>query len=423
MDIAQVVFLVGGLGSRLGDLTTETAKPLLPVGGKPFLDYLLGEASRFGFRRALLLCSYRSDDVRRNYEGRVVRGMRIEVAIEPTPAGTGGALAQAADRLDESFFLANGDSLFDFNWLSLPSAGTGRSDWVARMTLASGISGSRYGRVDVERGQVHAFIPAGESNRPINAGIYLMRKSILRWIDETPCSLERDVLPRLAAEGLLEGYTFDGPFIDIGIPADFERAATLVPAIARRPAAFLDRDGVLNHDLGYVHRTDQFQWIDGAREAVRWLNDAGYLVFVVTNQAGVAHGYYDEKAVHQLHEWMQGELHRFGAHIDGFEYSPFHPEATIAAYRCDSPLRKPAPGMILKCLEDWPVAPSASFLIGDRQTDLAAASAAGIPGHLFSGGNLFDFVRKIVPGHRALPNRGGSNDRATTSDVANAKPT
>ena len=422
MNIEQVVFLVGGLGSRLGGLTVETAKPMLPVGGRPFLDYLLDEASRYGLRRALLLCGYRADDVRQSYDGRVVRGMKVEVAVEPVPAGTGGALAQAADRLDDTFFLANGDSLFDFNWLSLPSAASDRSDWVARMTLANGIAGARYGRVDVREGQVRAFIPAGESDRPINAGVYLVRKSILRWITTTPCSLERDVLPSLAGAGLLEGCTFDGPFIDIGIPEDFERAGRLVPAIAYRPAAFLDRDGVLNHDHGYVHRTDHFEWIEGARQAVRWLNDAGYFVFVVTNQGGVAHGFYDEETVRRLHAWMQDELRRHGAHVDAFEYSPFHPQAAVAAYRADSPLRKPAPGMILKCLEEWPIERAGSFLIGDRPTDLAAAAAGGIPGHLFGGGNLFDFVRGIVPGRRAMTEASARENPVATRNVPDAKP-
>src|SRR5205814_335176 len=109
--VQQVVFLVGGTGSRLGDRTAAAPKPMLPVGGRPFLDYLLDEASRYGFARALLLCAYRADDVVRAYDGRTIRGMKVETAVEPVPAGTAGALAQAAERLDDTFFLVNGDSL------------------------------------------------------------------------------------------------------------------------------------------------------------------------------------------------------------------------------------------------------------------------------------------------------------------------
>ena len=138
MTINQVVFLVGGTGSRLGALTAETPKPVLPVGGRPFLDYLLDEASRYGFSRCLMLCGYRAESIQKAYEGRTVRGMRIETVVEAEPAGTGGALARAADRLDELFFLVNGDSLFDCNWLALtPPARIDRA-WTARMTLAGG---------------------------------------------------------------------------------------------------------------------------------------------------------------------------------------------------------------------------------------------------------------------------------------------
>ena len=305
MNADQVVILVGGTGSRLGALTSETPKPMLQVGGRPFLDYLLDEASRYGFSRALLLCGYKADNIRSAYEGRSVRGMRVEVAVEPMLAGTAGALALAADRLDDTFFLINGDSLFDCNWLALCPSPAESAPWTARMTLASGIAGARYGRVELDGEHVRAFIPAGESQRLINAGIYLMRKSVLQSIGTPPCSLEKGVLPQLATHGALEGRVQEGPFIDIGIPEDFERAQRLVPNIVRRPAVFLDRDGVLNEDLGYVHRTDQFRWIEGAREAVRWLNDQGCYVFVVTNQAGVARGLYDEGAIVRLHAWMQ----------------------------------------------------------------------------------------------------------------------
>jgi len=396
MNIDQVVFLVGGTGSRLGAATADTPKPILPVGGRPFLDYLLDEASSYGFSRCLLLCGYRAERIQKVYEGRVVRGMRVETVIEAEPAGTGGALARAGGRLDELFFLVNGDSLFDCNWLALRPAARDDRQWTARMTLAGGIQGNRYGRVELDGDTVRAFTPAGESKLPINAGIYLMRKSVLGAIGTGFVSLERDVLPQLAAQGLLQGRVTEGAFIDIGLPDDLARAQKMVPNIVRRPAIFFDRDGVLNEDTGYVHRSEDFSWIDGAREAIRWANDSGYYTFVVTNQAGVAHGYYDEEAIQHLHDWMRDELSAEGAHIDTFEYCPFHPGGVVAKYCQDSDFRKPGAGMLKKLMADWPVDATRSLLIGDRPTDLEAAAAAGIRSHLFTGGNLLSVLKPLL---------------------------
>ncbi len=379
---------------------------MLEVGGRPFLDYLLDEASRHGLKRALLLCGYRAGDLVAAYQGRTIRGMVVDTVVEPAPAGTAGALALAADRLDDWFFLVNGDSLFDFNWLGLlPQAAGNPAGWI-RMALASGVAGERYGRVTLDGQRVRDFIPSGPLDQPINAGVYLMRKTVLSRIGAAPCSLERDVLPGLAKEGLVEGSVIEAPFIDIGTPKDFERAQRLVPLILKRPAAFLDRDGVLNEDAGYVHRADQVRWIEGAREAVRWLNDEGYLVFVVTNQAGVARGLYEEEHVHGLHDWMGRELRGHGAHIDCIEYCPYHPDGTVERYKRVSDRRKPGPGMITKLLAEWPVDAAQSFLVGDRESDLQAAAAAGIRGHLFAGGNLLDFVRRLARPKRRIADFG-----------------
>jgi D-glycero-D-manno-heptose 1,7-bisphosphate phosphatase len=161
-----------------------------------------------------------------------------------------------------------------------------------------------------------------------------------------------------------------------------------------RPALFLDRDGVLNEDQGYVHRWEDFRWIAGAKEAVAAFNRAGWLVIVVTNQSGVGRGYYTEADMHALHARMGEELAAMGGQIDAFYHAPHHPDAKLDAYRHpDPPDRKPNPGMILKALSEWPINREASILVGDKPSDMEAATRAGIRGVLFPGGNLNTFLR------------------------------
>ena len=159
---------------------------------------------------------------------------------------------------------------------------------------------------------------------------------------------------------------------------------------------FLDRDGVINADIGYLWRREDFVWIPGAPAAIRLFNERGRPVVVVTNQSGVARGYYSEQDVESLHRWMNAELTRQGARIDAFYFCPHHPDGAIPEYTRVCDCRKPQPGMLLQAMEDWRADPAKSFLIGDKESDVAAAAAAGIRGYLFDGKNLLEFVEDHI---------------------------
>lgn len=397
----QCAILVGGLGTRLGERTRQIPKPLLDVGGRPFLDYLIADLVRFGFSDIRLLAGHRAEVVKDYAQAAASRfGVVISCIVETAPAGTAGALVGAADELDPWFLLINGDSYFDFNVLDLVRDMPGDGARLARVALRRVADAGRYGIVETEGERITAFAerPGTAGSGVINAGIYWMSREVLGCIPALPCSLERDVLPGLAREGRLDGRCYDGAFIDIGVPDDFARAQTALPQWRRRPAVFFDRDGVINIDHGYVHRPDHFEWVDNAPAAVKWLNDRGYYVFIVTNQAGVARGYYDEAAINALHRWMGEELRRHGAHIDDIRYCPYLPEGSVPAYARFSDWRKPGPGMLLDLMKLWPVDPAGSFLVGDKTSDLEAAAAAGLPGHLFTGGDLLARIREIAGG-------------------------
>jgi len=164
----------------------------------------------------------------------------------------------------------------------------------------------------------------------------------------------------------------------------------------QRQAVFFDRDGVLNVDHGYIYCQQDFEWMPGAIEAIRFLNDHNYQVFVITNQSGIARGFYKEEDVQLLHQFMNEELQKQGAHIDAFYYCPHHVDGTVAKYQTSCACRKPKPGMIHRALEEWAVDSKHSFIIGDKPSDVEAAKAAGIPGYLFTGGNLYEFVKERI---------------------------
>ena len=159
-------------------------------------------------------------------------------------------------------------------------------------------------------------------------------------------------------------------------------------------AVFFDRDGVLNIDKAYLYKIDELEWIEGALEAITYLTQSGYLVFVVTNQSGIARGYYTVGEMEKLHQYMSDIVSNSGGRIEKFYYCPHLPSGSVAV---DCECRKPKPGLILQAMAEYDIDHDKSFLIGDKRRDVEAAEAAGIKGYLFEKGNLLDFIKLIIP--------------------------
>jgi D,D-heptose 1,7-bisphosphate phosphatase len=403
VTVRQAAVLVGGLGTRLGALTAATPKPLLACGDRPFLAWVLRELCRFGVEETLLLTGYLAEEVERALPG-IAAGlpapMRLVCCPEQGRAGTGGALYQARDRLAERFLLCNGDSWLDFNLARLlADAAQDEAEVVGHMVLRHLPDATRAGVAELEGDRVTAFRERPAPGQPgmANAGIYLLRRSVLDHV-APECSLERAVLPRLAEAGALRATVGGGYFIDIGIPADLERAQTELPARLHRRALFLDRDGVINLDHGWVGQQERFEFVPGAIATMRAAADAGWHVFVVTNQSGIARGFYDEADFAALSAWMTDRIRAEGGNVDGLRYCPTHPEAALEAYRRVDPRRKPGAGMLLELIAAWELDPARCLLIGDQANDLQAAAACGVPAKLFPGGDLSEFAGPLLAG-------------------------
>lgn len=166
---------------------------------------------------------------------------------------------------------------------------------------------------------------------------------------------------------------------------------------SKKPAAFLDRDGVINIDYGHVGNKNNITYIKESLQAIKYIKDLGFRVFVITNQAGIAKGYYSTSDYHECMNKITNDLSTHNTEIDDIRYCPYHEDAIDKNfYHKNHPWRKPNPGMILDLIDKWPTNLNASFLVGDSKSDILAAKNAKINGYLFNGNeSLLNFVKKI----------------------------
>lgn len=380
-SIAQTcVILAGGLGTRLRGVIGETPKCLAPVGQHTFLELHLARLADAGITNFVLSLGYGADAVI-DALARIPLPALVRYVREEQPLGTGGAIRHALDALQlDEVLVANGDTWLEGDITAMLEPLDRRAGELFRMAAVKVPDRSRFGGVEADAsGRVTRFLEKGRGGSGlINAGLYRLCRESLPSSREGAYSLEQDVLPALVAQGQVALQPLGGSMIDIGVPEDYRRFCERHIRGELRPAAFIDRDGVINVDLGHVCRVEDFHLLPRAVDGLRLLAANGYELIVVTNQAGIAKGLYDEAAYHLLTEHMLRVLSSQGVRITAVYHCPHHPQGVVPAYAMVCDCRKPAPAMLFRAATENRLDLARSVLIGDKASDVAAGRAADI---------------------------------------------
>lgn len=388
------LILAGGFGTRLEAEVPNLPKPMAPVAGRPFAEWLVDLLREAGVPRVVFCTGYRGEAIESFFGTGARFGVEIAYSHESEPLGTGGALRLAAEsESGERLLAVNGDSWCEFDLDRLERLHRERR---ARATLwtVTVADGARYGSVNVRPdGSVGGFSEKSERGPArINAGVYLFERSALLAIPGgRPVSLEREVLPSLADCGLF-AVAGDGPLLDIGTPESYRGAerffaearrsrsaqseATVSPTIrgevpmSRRRFVVLDRDGTLVVERHYLSDPAEVELTEGAAEGLRRFRGLGLGLVVVTNQSAVGRGLFDGARLASIHARLEAILAAEGIALDAIYVCPHVPEDDCAC-------RKPRTGLLERAGRELAFDPAESFVIGDKASDIELGRRAG----------------------------------------------
>ena len=369
--IKQAFILCGGLGSRLGKITKKTPKPLILFNKKPFIEYLINQLARHNIKEIFLLCGYKKELFFQKYHNKLVLNSKVTCIAETKPLGSAGAIYKVRNYLDKNFFLLNGDTFYEINFNDFAKKYLSSKKLLGIVTLKK--KGSRFLNIHKKKGK---YIFEKNKNNIINSGILCLNKKIIKTLNNKSFSLEEEIFKKLAIKNQI--YTYDESikntkFFDIGTPDSLVKAKIEIPKLEKKKTIFLDRDGVINEDLGYVVRKNKFKWIKNIQKLIKYFNNNNYYTIVVTNQSGIGRGFYSEKDVKHLHKWANFQLNLYGAHIDDFYYAPYFSKSKNLKYRKNFFLRKPKIGMIIEAAKKWNIDLKKSIVIGDQLSDIEMA--------------------------------------------------
>lgn len=392
--INQAIILAGGFGSRLKKLVKKTPKPLLKFKNNPFLFYLTNELEKAGIKKIIILAGYKGEKIKKYFCNK----KNIKVLIEKKPLGTYGSILSIKHLLEDIFILMNGDSFLNINMFSKIKSFFLKKTKNSKIFLTKNKnykSNSLLSNLNINKKN---FVYFTNKNKHMYSGIsFLYKKDVLKNNKKIfPISLEEKLIPKLIKQKKIIGEINNEEFIDIGTPKNFAYAKKNINSIFQKKCFFFDRDNTLIYDKGYTYKKKDLKWKPGAIKSIRYLNKKNYLVIVITNQSGVARGYFSETNVINFHNHMNYILKKKHAMIDDFFFCPFHPEGK-GKYKKVSKNRKPNNGMIEEAIKKWNINRNKSFFIGDTLSDKIASKKSKINFfYIKKNCNIFDIVQKIV---------------------------
>ena len=393
----KVVIIAGGQGTRIASVNSEIPKAMIPIAGKPVLEYEVELAKRYGFTEFLFIIGYLGDQIENYFGDGSQWGVHIDYFKEEKPLGTAGALGLLKEQLTDDFFVFYGDTVTDFDMQAMLAFHKSKQ---ADATLFVHPNDHPYDSDIVEmdsEGRVKGFChkphPEGfVSHNVVNAALFIFSPKVLEQIEPGVKShIEKHVLPACIDAGMrLYGYVSYEYIKDMGTPDRYYSVCDDVISgkVARlnrqypRKAIFLDRDGVINREVNLLNKPEQMELLPGAADAIRYINSKGYLAVVVTNQPVIARNLCSLEELDYIHATLETLLGKEQAYLNGIYYCPHHPDKGYPEERpeykivCDC--RKPKPGMLLKAASDWNIDLSESYMIGDSDRDIQAGHAAGV---------------------------------------------
>jgi D,D-heptose 1,7-bisphosphate phosphatase len=387
----DLVILVGGRGSRISRYTEKIPKPLIKINNRPFLSYIINHYSKYCFENIFLLAGYKGNLIKKTYHNKYSNLIKIQCLIEKKRLGTYGALSQLKNKINNDFVLMNGDSFLDIDLTSLFKKNLEKKYNLQMFLLKNKNykSNNKLSNLSIKNRKV---INKGNL---MNSGIYFLKKKNLKKIRKKKNSLEDIILSKIINKGDIKGELVNSDFIDIGTPKNLIYAKKFFYKKFVKPAVFLDRDGVINYDYGYVHKVKDFKLMTGIVKSIKYLNNKNYYVFIVTNQAGIARGYYTEDKFINFSKEIKKILFSKKCFFNDLHYSPFLKGSKIRKYNKNSSLRKPGNKMIEDLKFKWPINLINSFMIGDQKKDERCAKKSNLYFE-FSSKKIFSQVKNIV---------------------------